>query len=63
MWWRTLAAVVFSIPLLTVPAVLVWINKWGAANILIEACERRGNTMKIDQSVSWYVKLLEAVRG
>jgi hypothetical protein len=51
-WWRTFAAIIFSIPLLTIPAVLVWINKWGAANTLIEARERRGNTINIDQSAS-----------
>jgi hypothetical protein len=44
MWWRTLAAMVFSIPLISIPIVVVWFTKWGAVNILIEPCERRGNT-------------------
>jgi len=41
-WWRTIAALVFSIPLITIPIVLVWLYKWGAANIRIES--ERGST-------------------
>ena len=35
-WWRAIVAPIFMIPLITVPAIVVWLNKWGAANILIE---------------------------
>jgi len=36
-WWRTLAALVFSIPVITIPVVIVWLKKWAAANIWIES--------------------------
>jgi hypothetical protein len=42
MWWRTLAAMVLSILLITIPIAAVWFTKWVVDNIWIES-EKRHN--------------------